>query len=51
MACADGTYTEHGREIFDEEVDDTPTSTAKGKGKKKYVSLCQCVYVQRSLIQ
>ncbi len=49
MACADGTYTEHGREIFDEEVDDTPTSTAKGKGKKKYVSLCSvCMYSARS---
>ena len=33
-ASPDGTYCEHGREIFDEEVD-TP---AKGKAKK-YVSL------------
>ncbi len=38
MTTTDGMYSEHGREIFDEEVD-TPTSTSKEKGKKKYVSL------------
>lgn len=37
LPATDGLYSEHGREIFDEEVD-TPTSTTKEKGKKKYVS-------------
>ena len=42
-SSVDGSYCEHGREIFDEEVD-TPTSNKdKGKGKKKYVSVCVCV--------
>jgi len=38
VIAIDGSYTEHGREIFDEEVD-TPTDSKETKKKKrKYVS-------------
>ena len=37
LVCSDGGYSEHGREIFDEEVDPVPKS--KQGGPKKPVSL------------
>jgi len=40
----DGSYSEHGREMFDEEVDPTPKSK-RGDGRKKPVLVVQIMYV------
>ena len=40
MVIADGSYTEHGREIFDDDVSKDDT---KGKHPKKGVSVCVCM--------
>lgn len=38
FVCSDGGYSEHGREIFDEEVDPVPKGK-RGEGVRKPVSL------------
>ena len=40
LVCSDGGYSEHGREIFDEEVDPVPKGK-RGEGVRKPVSLSE----------